>query len=66
MAVETQAILDWVDENRPDLLDHIRKIIHGSDDALGQGLFLLLAIGFEAGQEYAKKGEHRCRTSLPS
>lgn len=52
-----EAILEWVDKNRPDCSDHIRYILSASrrNETTGNALTLLLVLGFVAGRNYQNK-----------
>ena len=47
-APNIQALYDWAENNRPDIVGHLKQIVDNGDDAL----MFLLTIGFEAGRQY--------------
>lgn len=61
MNTRDQAILAWVENTRPDIVDHINKILEGSStnppQREAQGLHFLLVIGFEAGRRFQAKNQ---------
>lgn len=52
-----EAILEWVDKNRPDCSDHIRDIMTAchKQNPNGDAMALLLVFGFSAGRAYQHK-----------
>lgn len=56
-AKNVAAIREWMKEHRPDLISHLDKILGmlRDGDQLGDGLFLLLSVGFAAGRAYQQK-----------
>lgn len=46
-----QAILDWTQEHRPDLLPQVRKCLTPERE-LQETIYALMSIGFEAGREF--------------
>lgn len=56
-AANIEAILEWVDQRRPDCSDHIRDIIRAErrHELNGRGMLMLLIIGFVAGRNYQHK-----------
>ncbi len=52
-----EAILDWVDQRRPDIADSIREVMIGerANDASAKALVLLLVVGFAAGRRYQQR-----------
>jgi hypothetical protein len=51
MTQNFQAILDWVKEHRPDILDNVQTIIDKSSDVTAASCFLM-TVGFEAGRQF--------------
>ena len=47
-APNIQAIYTWAENNRPDIVGHLKQIVDSGNDAL----LFLLTIGFAAGRQY--------------
>lgn len=47
-AKNLQAILDWVEKNRPDCLKHVEQLVNND------GFILIMTMAFEAGRTFQK------------